>query len=232
MRHLLFATLGLALVSAPVMAEPNWPVAAPETQGVSAEGLAAVTKEYGIPGILGRTKDEEAEARKKAREEKEAAREKELQAYGDELRSKTLTNARAAEIMGKMKSKEIAKLDKAALKNPAVIHSLNTEDLKVMNREGVDREVMKEIYANIVGREGKGQVGDRDYVQPIKADLDHPAYKYVSGNPFGRRGGIATPAENTSSEPAEPRPQVSAIVAPAPKPPPASSKPEKPKFEI
>jgi len=198
----------------------------------TAEGLAAVTKEYGIPGILGRTKDEEAEARKKAREEKEAAREKELQAYGDELRSKTLTNARAAEIMGKMKSKEIAKLDKAALKNPAVIHSLNTEDLKVMNREGVDREVMKEIYANIVGREGKGQVGDRDYVQPIKADLDHPAYKYVSGNPFGRRGGIATPAENTSSEPAEPRPQVSAIVAPAPKPPPASSKPEKPKFEI
>ena len=42
MRHLLLATLGLALVSAPVMAEPNWPVAAPETQGVSAEGLAAM----------------------------------------------------------------------------------------------------------------------------------------------------------------------------------------------
>ncbi|WP_280643928.1 serine hydrolase [Brevundimonas intermedia] len=42
MRHLLLATLGLALVSAPVMAEPNWPVAAPETQDVSAEGLAAM----------------------------------------------------------------------------------------------------------------------------------------------------------------------------------------------
>lgn len=42
MRHLLLATLGLALVSAPVRAEPNWPVAAPETQAVSADGLAAM----------------------------------------------------------------------------------------------------------------------------------------------------------------------------------------------
>ena len=42
MRHLLLATLGLALIASPVMAEPNWPVAAPETQDVSAEGLAAM----------------------------------------------------------------------------------------------------------------------------------------------------------------------------------------------
>jgi len=42
MRSLLVAALGFALVSSPVAAEPAWPVAAPENQGVSAEGLAAM----------------------------------------------------------------------------------------------------------------------------------------------------------------------------------------------
>lgn len=190
----------------------------------TAEGLAKVTKDYGVGGILGRTKDEEADARKKEREEKEAAREKELKSYAEELKNKTLTKERAAEILGKMKSKEISKLDKAALKNPSVIHNLNSEDLKAMNREGVDREVMKEIYANIVGR---GKLGDKDY---LPSDENHPAYKYAAANPFGRRGGIATPPTDTSSQPetppkpTEPRPQVPAIVAPV--------KPEKPRFEI
>ncbi|MEK7208678.1 MAG: hypothetical protein AAB677_00255 [Patescibacteria group bacterium] len=159
----------------------------------TAEGLAAVTKDYGVSGVLGRTKDEEAEKRKKDKEEKELAREKELREYAEKLESIVLTKEEAAKILEKMKPKEIAKLSKKALKNPIVIHNLNPEDLKAMNREGVDREVMKEIYANIVGREGKGREGDKDYIKPIEPDQNHPAYKYVSANPFGRRGGIAVP---------------------------------------
>lgn len=42
MRNLFLATFGLALVAAPVLAEPNWPVAEPETQKVSSEGLATM----------------------------------------------------------------------------------------------------------------------------------------------------------------------------------------------
>ncbi|MFN7112186.1 MAG: serine hydrolase domain-containing protein [Brevundimonas sp.] len=42
MRPLLLAAFGLALISSPVLAEPAWPVAAPESQDVSAEGLAAM----------------------------------------------------------------------------------------------------------------------------------------------------------------------------------------------
>ena len=42
MRNLFLATLGFVFAAAPALAEPNWPVAQPETQQVSAEGLATM----------------------------------------------------------------------------------------------------------------------------------------------------------------------------------------------
>ncbi len=163
----------------------------------TAELTASATKDYGISGFLGRTKDEEREMAKRAKEDKEAARDKELRRDEDELSSKTLTKERAAELLGKRKSKEISKLSKTALKNSSVIYHLNPEDLKAMNREGVDREVMKEIYNRIT-------------TDPEMGGENHQSFAYVSANPFGRRGGIATPPRtvtNPAPTPAQNPPQ-------------------------
>lgn len=166
----------------------------------TAEGLAAVTKEYGIPGILGRTKDEEREWQKKQKEEKETRRRQELKEYNDKLeRMSEKDVAGAAEIMGKMKSKEIAGLNKKAQLNPATIFNYTEDDLEAMNREGVDTEVMGKIY------------------EEIRNDPQHRAFDYVMKSPSrASRRGAPTPPAAPSSPPSQ-------LPPPPPAPPPPSS---------
>jgi len=156
------------------------------------ELLAQATKDYGVSGVLGRTKDEEREATKRAKEDKEAARDRELMGYATELEREGLSNERAAEILGKMKSKEIAKQKNKVLKKAAVIYNLNKNDIESMNREGVDREVMQEIYSKIL------------------ADPNHPAFDYVQSAPFRvmRRGAqpATTPPNPNPAPPTTPNP--------------------------
>ncbi len=163
----------------------------------TAEGLAMATKDYGVSGILGRTKDEEAEARKKAKEEEEVKRKRQLQEYNDKLeRMNEKDVAGAAEIMGKMKGKEIAGLKKKAQLNPAVIFNYTEDDLVAMNREGVDTEIMSQIY------------------EEIRKDSQHKAYDYVTKSPSrARRRGTpqpptqgATPAATQSPQTTPPSP--------------------------
>lgn len=83
-----------------------------KTLGITVGGLAAVTKDYGIGGILGRTKDEEAEARKKEKERKEAENKAELKRKEDQLRGNPRN---AASIMASIKDKDISEIDSKVL---------------------------------------------------------------------------------------------------------------------
>lgn len=184
----------------------------------TAEGLAAVTKDYGVPGILGRTKDEQREWEKKQKEDKETARKKEIKRAEEDLRAvgrleksdqaEDLQKARedAAKIMDKMKPKEIAGLDKSILKLSSVIDNLTAEDLRAMNREGIDKGVMNEIFAYIGGRQKEGEPGETNYVKGYEAKPNHPAYKYVNGNPTRQ---IIIQRQQTTTAPKPPTPTAS-----------------------
>src|SRR3989344_1766187 len=78
----------------------------------TAEGLAAVTKDFGVSGILGRTKDEEAEARKREKERKEAENKAELKKKEDQLRGNPQN---ASSIVADIKDKDISDIDSKVL---------------------------------------------------------------------------------------------------------------------
>jgi hypothetical protein len=159
--------------------------------------LAAATKETGIPGVLGKTVDEEKEAKKKEKEAKEEARKEELQAKTDELKDikrwennkgrQDEARTKVAEILGGMSAKEISGLDGDILEMDSVVYNLTPEPLKLIGREGKKTKTFNSIIAKIL------------------KDEDHPAYNYAKTSPSRTlRGAQPTTPPATPTNPSTP----------------------------
>ena len=114
----------------------------------TAEGLAAVTKDFGVSGILGRTKDEEAEARKREKERKEAENKAELKKKEDQLRGNPQN---ASSIVADIKDKDISDIDSKVLVQHGqyLRASQLAESIKHLNH--TDRTAIKNKMMTAVG---------------------------------------------------------------------------------